>query len=234
MSILKIIGDIRTVLAGNVTDSSLHSLEKPPFRFGLGGGTTTGIKGIGETILWEGKPTISYGDTKHLTTLSSSQFSTPFLMGIDEVAGPQKTERKTLSFEAFYSQLIGSFQQGCVIIGEVHFTKADLIYLLKAPIYHENVLTNKDAYWSKPTGDKNVTAHFFGVLVPSTARKNYPDVERALYHHPLDTKTSHDSHTHVLLKVGGARHLLTTSTFDVITYSVLPLEKIEIISLSSS
>jgi len=64
-----------------VTPSTLRSVEKGMFRFALGGATFSDASGMGETLVIEGVPHISWVKEGKLLSREALKAKSPFLMG---------------------------------------------------------------------------------------------------------------------------------------------------------
>ncbi len=225
---LTVIGDVRTVLEGRVTEKELLSVTPDQFRFALGAGTFSGPEGIGEAIIIESKPFVSWVENQELKTSSGDTLRTPFLVGITHEAKGERQERgffTLTSLNNLYEELSKEFPSGFVFAGRALLSELHGIYLKKPPIYNENINEHQDTYWSKRSIDKNRQVFLFGIIIPKTGESAIPTnlLNRIFYQNPQERAAAFKSHTHTaVVQPPGVRHLLTTSLMDEGVFTVFP------------
>lgn len=254
-TVLKISGNVLYVIEGDVDPTTMQPIRLEDFRFALGSGTSQKPESLGETIVIERKPYISWMEKGKLVTREQTSFSSPFLMGIDDkqILGALVHSQPTppSSIEYLYQELAHRYPMGFAILGCALLAECHTTYLKKAPIHHENINKNHDAYWAAPKKEKNQNVCIFGVVLPETAKEKFPPdvLKRGFYHNPAEPRHhSFDSHTHAALldagpekwphnmneffkslknlPVNGVRHLLTQSILQEATFAIFPLGSI--------
>jgi hypothetical protein len=230
----------------------LQAVGPHQFRFALGAGTFSEEENLGEALVIEGRPHASWLRRKTLHTEGHADIRTPFLMGLDwRAEGGILLHYKPSPFPAlqlFYHDLMLEYPKGVAIAGYVIFDELQSTYLVKPPIYDENVNEHADRYWAKTHIDKQQHACVFGVAISEEASKKYPKkvLERAFYHNPHEaTPSVMLSHTHGGLTakkemgsphkveeffqqlegmtIQSVRHVLTSSTIKEGVFVLFPL-----------
>lgn len=233
---LKILGSVQTILAGRVTDADMKSFNED-FRFALGGGSYAGLHGIGETMVIDGKPYVSWIDGGKLHTESQGDFQCAFLMGIDrqQVAAVSTyfMPAKPVSMQTMYADLTEKYPEGFAILGSAMMAELHAVYLKKPPIFHENINDLQKEYWGSEGVKKEQSALFFGVVIPEQTKAKFASVlSKAFYHNPGDTQNSpFDSHTHVALlqsekTIVGVRHMHTQTLIREGIFTLYPIGNI--------
>jgi hypothetical protein len=208
---LKIIGNVHTVLEGDVSKKNLFEVSLENFAYALGSGVFTEKEGllVGEAIVYENEAYI-YTPDEQLRTRTS--FHTPFLMGVERAPNEQIVVDKETTFAKLYEELLSIYPQGYCLSGNVRCSKLEVAYLKLSPLYHENTNINKEKYWEQENF-KESTLSVFGVVLPSL-------LHSAFYQNPTEKGSSKIfSHTHALFEMQ-ARHLLTQSEIIYAEFSV--------------
>lgn len=252
-SSLKIFGNVLDILEGRVTQRILHSVDSAKFRFALGGSSLCDEHGVGETLIIEGLPHISWVQAGKLCNASQSRAFTPFLMGIDQnqpIEGLQRVSSK-VSLEDFYGELSKNYPMGVAVAGSFRMEELRGVYLKKPPIYHENINEHHASYWSCEQASPQAVVFLFGVVIPPLAKKTFPKevLEKGFYCNPKEKKVlNFDSHTHAAfvdslvrtenlaqfleglkkLKVSSVRHVLTNSIIQEGNFILFPLGEISL------
>lgn len=225
---LTVVGDVRTVLEGRVTEKELLSVAPNQFRFALGAGTFSGLEAVGEAIIIESKPFVSWVEKEELKTSFGSTLRTPFLVGITEETKGERQERgffTLTSLNHLYEELSLEFPSGFALAGRALLSELHGTYLKKPPIYQENINEEQEAYWSKCSVDKNRQVFLFGIVVPKEEESPIPSnlLNRIFYQNPQEKASAFRSHTHTaIVQPPGVRHLLTTSLMDEGVFSIFP------------
>lgn len=199
---LKIIGNVHTVLEGEVTKKNLFNVNLQDFAFALGSGVFTEKHEllVGEAIVYENEAFV-YTPDEQLRT--RAHLATAFLMGVERAPVEQLIVDKETTFAKLYEELLHLYPQGYCITGNVRCSRLEVAYLKLSSIYHENINAHKDKYWEQQQFHES-TLSIFGVVLPSA-------IERAFYLNPNEKGASKIfSHTHALFEMQ-ARHLLTQS-----------------------
>ncbi len=207
---LKIVGDVLCVLEGHVNPKVMHPI--PQFRFALGSGSFSDASRLGETIVLESKPYVSWTEGNKQYTQGQKPITTPFLMGIERDEKPRAllyyrppTPNSLLSC---YEELANQYQEGFAVLGRALFSELHSTYIKKPPIYGENINENTSAYWAQVPIEKQTLACFFGVVIPPT-QDTFPQktLNRAFYKNPHETHGSPlMNHTHAAILKSGSLH----------------------------
>lgn len=249
---LTISGSVLSVLNGVVDEADMHAVGPHHFRFALGSGTFSSLENIGETLIVNGRPHVSWLQGKKVHTEVNSKVSTPFLIGLDEKQQGGTLLRYKPSpspvLQMFYQDLLLDYPTGVAIVGHVIFDELHSTYLTKPPIFGENINEHVDDYWAKKRTDKSQSVTLFGVVLPEEGAKKYPKeiLERAFYQNPHESHpASLYSHTHGGLNetgelgahdkieaffdslgktpIKGVRHILTSSLIREGTFVLFPV-----------
>ncbi len=200
-SILQIAGDVQDVLKGQA--NLLQPIEPMRFRFALGSGSFFDKTAIGETIVIEKVPHISWISKSQPRIQSGRDAKTPFLMGLDEhQTGTELFYYKPaepISLELFYEQTSRQYPEGFAVVGEAQMAALHSTYLKKPPIYGENINEHQADYWMKIPMESHRHLCFFAVVIPSEGKKRFPSevLNKAFYQNPHETnQVPFLSHTH--------------------------------------
>jgi hypothetical protein len=254
---LKISGNVLYVIKGNVDPSTLQPIRSEDFRFALGSGSPHNPKLLGEAIVIERRPYLSWVENGKLITREEPSFESPFLMGIDDkqilgaLIHSEPTPARTLA--DLYLELSQRYPLGFALLGRAQFEKLHTTYLKKAPISHENINTHHKEYWAPLKKEDNCNGCIFSVVLPPEAKLKFPKeiLERGFYKNPAETVDSpFESHTHValldappekwphnmnefykslqMLDPKGVFHCLTESLLSGATFAIFPLKEIVI------
>lgn len=206
-SALKVIGDVKIVLDGLVSDSSMNSHVLEHLSFALGGGSFSGCSCIGEAIVLNQRAYTSYIDPhSHLVTVNGEKdLKSPFLMGIEKEASPSAllhiNLQEGLNLEHFFKH-IGERHHAYAFSGCLLFETLSCTYLKKPPIFQESINEHIEKYWATAERHSPSYAYVFGVVVTDKGRTAFaPELlGRAFYVNPLE-KNKGDllSHTHAAL-----------------------------------
>ncbi len=254
-STLEIAGNVLLVLDGRVDPKAMEPIDLSHFRFALGSGSFSDALRLGETIVIDGKPHISWVEEKKVFTQSQAHINSPFLMGIDQKQkGSDLFHYKPTSLlplQQFYEGLAKQYPKGYAILGNALFSTLHSTYIKKSPIYGENIEENVSAYWAEVPTEKEKIVCFFGVVIPRKSTNSFPEemLKRAFYHNPQESSASTlMSHTHGALLRGDSlsipqgfheffntlnalpidsiRHLLTQSVIREGTFALFPIDYI--------
>jgi len=212
---LKLLGNVLDVIEGRIDASLLHIITPNQFRFALGAGTFSDEHGVGETIVIEGQPYVSWVQRGRLLTDTRAAFKSPFLLGVDATRGVPHRIVKAQSLNQWYQELAIQHPTGVAVAGKVLFAELCTTYIRKPPVFHENINEHHDEYWSRVEVQKDKWVHLFGVVVGTQTPVEV--MQRAFYQNPGEKKGAVvQSHSHVALlgkadEVKGVRHLLTQS-----------------------
>ncbi len=212
---LKLVGDVLDVIEGRINASHLHTVIPAQFQFALGAGTFFDEYGIGETIVIEGQPYVSWVQNGRLITDTHALFKSPFLLGVDAARGKPYRIAKTEPLSQWYQKLAAEHPAGVAVAGKVLFAELCTTYIRKPPVFGENINEHHDEYWSNVELQREKWVHLFGVVVGKGMAGEV--LNRAFYQNPGEKKgVAVQSHSHVALlgkadEVEGVRHLLTQS-----------------------
>lgn len=190
-SLLKISGSACTVSDGYVDEGALHVIRRNQFRFALGVGTFSDIHEMGEAIVLESRPYVTTVQAGVVRTETQEDFSTPFLVGLDahQSAGAflQYKASSPISLHSLYDKILHQHVEGFAIVGYAQASDLQSTYVKKAPIYKENINRKHSEYWARTCFDKNRSICFFGLVLPSEAKKKYPKelLSRLSYENPF-------------------------------------------------
>lgn len=174
-------------------------------------------------------------------------------MGIGREKGVLLEKVNLMSLEMLYQKLADQYPMGCALVGSFQMVKLETIYLKRAPIYHENINTHRELYWSNVESVRGAIVCLFGVVIPAAAKKEFSEeiLSRAFYDNPRDIHhLSFESHTHAAftdrltlasepeallqelehLKIKGVRHVLTSSILQEGKGVIFPLQAIETVN----
>ncbi len=220
---LIILGNVLDVLEGRVQPELLKPTADLNFRFALGGGTFSDEHCIGETLVIEGVTHISWMQHGKIHTDRQPNAMSPFLMGIKkgEPAGILFSVSSPITVEAFYTELFKKYPKGVALAGSAEMVMLEGVYLKKSPIYHENINTHHDTYWSSIDKIPHAKTFLFGVITPLNLFK------KGFYHNPNETNAQpFDNHTHIALldhlEVKMVYHMLTQSILQKGNFTLFP------------
>ncbi len=203
-AILKLSGNVQAVLEGCVTNKTLVPLESSDFSFALGSGTFSISDNLGEALIVDSAPYISWVDGASVRTERHHSLKSPFMLGLDkhQVAAEllyQKPGSTPITLKDLYQELTTQHPQGFAIVGQANFTELDSVYLQKPPIFGANIIQHSADYWKKIPKEANKQACFFGIAIPNQAKKYYSGdlLMSAFYQNPNESNViSMLSHTH--------------------------------------
>lgn len=250
-AILKITGNVRSVLSGKATQ--LQEVNQKEYRFALGSGTFTNPEKIGETLILENRINVSWVENSQVKTGSDAKVYSPFLVGVDN----QQKEKGIYTYtpqtprpiQKLYQELLLQFTQGFAIVGQFLFSELRTTYLKTSPIYEEDINQNAEKYWQNVITDKDRAACLFGVVFPEALKDKSLEASllKALYQSPKESKSFHFmSHTHAALQESGfeegkelfihlktmkpqaIRHLLTQSSIKKALFAIYPIGTIDV------
>lgn len=257
-SILKVSGSALIVSEGRVDALSLHSIHRNQFRFALGAGSFSDMNSIGETLVIESKPFVSWMKEGKITTDTQPDFTSPFLIGVDSHqsvgAFATYTASTPVSIHSLYDKLSRQFPMGFAIVGYALSSEFSSTYLKKPPIFQENINTPNSPYWASNGTRKEEEICFFGLVLPPEARKKYAKelLGRIFYQNPREEESaSFQSHTHAAIIEAGSfvtptemhtfleslkeasirevRHLLTPTMIQEGTFALFPFDDIQVL-----
>lgn len=255
MAILTIFGNVLDILEGRVETKMLRPIKSANFRFALGGSSFSDEHGVGETLLINGIPHITWVENNQLYNESHDNAKSAFLVGLDWNQSsnlPLQTISKNTSIESLYEELALKYPMGIALAGHFKMSKLSCVYLKRPPIYHENVNKLHDKYWSSIENHSPALIFLFGVIIPPKAKETYSAdiLKRAFYQNPSETtQAPFDSHTHGALvdkpadanetqtflddlsqlKVSGVRHVLTSSVIQEGKFCLYPIDQVRAI-----
>ena len=249
---LQIHGDVNLVIDGAVKKSNLQPIKKNQFRYALGLGTFSGEQHLGEALIFESLPYVTWMEKKKAKTETHSQIQSPYLMGI----GPKETPALIFhqkwpfptSLQHFYKDLEKQFPLGFAVAGHACCRGVHATHIKIPPIHKENIFEDAEKYWGEEEIHSTGLFLFFGVNLPAAALKGYLPklVSKGFYTNPLDKKQSNETnHTHgILLKDSppiatesfslpiqeakplGVRHLYVSSQFQEGMFAVYDISQI--------
>ena len=248
MSTLKIFGNIHNILEGNVCSSNIKPVENAHFAFALGGSTFSDQHCIGETLIADGVPHVSWVKNNTLINRSGNGITSPFLMGLDVSQSSDVVIHQTsqITLGSLYDSLSLKYPIGFAVVGSFEMRQCITTYLKKAPIYGENINEHREKYWADVEQNCDVYVCLFGVVIPPAA-KNDPLknkwLDRAFYTNPAEkVSRPYDSHTHVAfvdrlsdsqlqnwgsLKFSGpVRHLISESLILTGHFRLFPIHQV--------
>lgn len=218
-SALKIIGDVRTVLNGCVTESKLQENVLNRLMFGLGGGSFTDCMSLGETIVLN---QIGYGThvdsqvdinadvdvnakDRLIETKGKKDLKSPFLMGLEKNCRPSTLLQVDSTNGIDLNRLYEKFGQGLygyAFVGSILFEKLYCTYLKKSPMFNESINDNVEQYWATTEEHLECYAYLFGVIITEKGINHFPKdmLQKAFYINPLEkNQGAIVSHTHAVL-----------------------------------
>jgi|GEM_PF-2431040 len=206
-SALKVIGDVKIVLNGCVTESLIKDHVLEHLSFALGGGSFSDCSCIGEAIVLNQIGYTSYVNPfSHLVTVKGEKdLKSPFLMGIEKGESPSAllhiSLQEKLTLEQFFKR-IGEHHHAYAFSGCLLFETLSCTYLKKPPIFQESINEHVEKYWATAEKHSPAYAYVFGVVVTDKGRNAFsPELlGKAFYVNPLE-KNKGDllSHTHAAL-----------------------------------
>lgn len=245
---LKIFGSVLNILEGKVSPQNLRPIENAKFRFALGGASFSDERGIGETLIIEGTPHISWVKEGKLITKEAAHAKSPFLMGVCKTEKADLIVQQTspISLLKLYENLSIKYPKGFAILGSFAMETLAATYIKKAPVYRENINLHHEDYWAAEEHHSKVYVCLFGVVIPAAAKQEAMQkkwFERAFYNNPVDKGSRpFDSHTHAaftdrladpLLKdlqhlklTKGVRHLLIDSVIQKGSFLLFPIDEV--------
>lgn len=229
---LHIVGNVLDILEGRVEADLLQSTSSMNFRFALGGATFTDRFAIGETLILDGIPFISWVEHGKVHTAGKKEAMSPFLIGIQQGKGIPIQCSSPTSLESFYGELSEKYPMGVAVEGALKMSLFKGVYLQKAPIYEENINTHSDLYWSSIHEIPDAIIRLFGVIIPQKGMESIlaSELARAFYQNPNDKGIApFKSHTHAALltsqgTISMVYHMLTPSLIEKGTFNLFPLK----------
>lgn len=204
---LKVIGDVKIVLNGLVSEAVMNSHVLEHLSFALGGGSFSDCSCIGEAIVLNQIGYTSYvNPSSHLITVKGEKdLKSPFLMGIEKGERPTALLGINMQEELTLQQLfkrIGEQYYAYAFTGCLLFETLSCTYLKKPPIFQESITDHIEKYWATAEKHSPAYAYVFGVVVTEKGRSAFSCelLGRAFYVNPLE-KNKEDllSHTHAAL-----------------------------------
>lgn len=206
-SVLKVIGDVKIVLNGYVTESCMEGYVLDRLSFALGGGSFFDCSCLGEAIILNQIGYTSHvSSPPHLLTIKGEKdLRSPFLMGIEKGGRPSALlhidVQTGIGLEQFFER-IGQRFPAYAFVGCFLFDTLSCTYLKKAPIFQESINENVGKYWATAEKHSPCYAYVFGVVVTEKGRHSFSNelLQRAFYVNPLEkNKGQILSHTHAAL-----------------------------------
>lgn len=234
-NILKIAGNVNTVLNGQINEAVMHLQDLTQLRFALGAGSFSNCSCVGETLVLNHVAYMSYlNEQSQLVTLQGQTgLMSPFLMGLGTECTPVETihfkNSEKITLNAFYEKTGNDFS-AYGVAGSVLFDPLECSYLQKPPIFGENINEHVEKYWAKTEVIPQCVANIFGVVIRDKGHNVLPKelLEKAFYKNPLEkNKTSVISHTHAVLLDAGARHIFTQSIIKEGVFSIFDISDIK-------
>lgn len=215
-STLKLVGNVLLVLEGCVNPKVIQPIEPAQFNFALGSGTFSSEQQVGEALVINGKPYISWQENNKLVTQTQAEMQSPFLMGLDKEQKPSEllyykptaTSTAPISLATLYEELAKQHHTGFAIVGHAKFEEFDTTYIKKPPIFGEVLIEHPADYWGQSESEKQKSVCFFGVVITNKEKKNYPNelLRKAFYQNPHESQVSSCfGHTHGSVVQGGLR-----------------------------
>ena len=207
-------GNVLSVLEGEVDAAHLHAIAPSQFTFALGAGTFSDSHCIGETLILDTIPHVSWVEKGELHTKTAPSLKSPFLLGIQVTPSEGITRyQKFLSpktLQSLYQDLSRGFPSGFALLSCSSLESAHSTYLKKPPIFHENINENSASYWASSDPEQKKIAHTFGVVIPAAAKERFaPELlQRAFYQNPKESHLAQlQSHTHAAFLKTPPAHL---------------------------
>lgn len=206
-STLKIIGNIKTVLNGCVTEACLNEHALNYLKFGLGAATFSSCSCLGESVVLNKMGYSSYLDDKNqlIIRTGTTDLKSPFLMGLENDCQPSKLLEINSPRGIMLNQLFNTLGEGLLayaFTGCLLFENLQSSYLIKPPIFNEPINDNVVKYWAKTDEHTQCYTHLFGVVIKEQGKKTFSSeiLQKAFYVNPLEINQNEIlSHTHAVL-----------------------------------
>ncbi|MFZ4099974.1 MAG: hypothetical protein ACOYKZ_06595 [Chlamydiia bacterium] len=200
---LHILGDVRSVLEGRVTEALCSNVPSHTFSFALGAGTFSSLDGLGETLVLAGQPSVCWKGAQGPITETHSTVRSPFLVGVSSMTPdiflPWDPASPT-PLSALYAELLHRCPQGFLMVAYGVFASLKATYIQSAPTKGENINEHSDQYWAPLEEHAQQTACVVAICLPShaTAWLSIEELNRVFYHNPRETsqQTAFFSHSH--------------------------------------
>jgi hypothetical protein len=207
VSVLKILGDVNTVLGGKVSESSLQRDILKQVRFGLGAASFSDCACVGETVILNQRGYSTYVNKENRLELDQGEqgLRSPFIMGLEPECQPSSLFHIQCPQGIALSQLfqdLGDEVPAYAFVGSVLFKELFCSYLKKPPIFSEPINENVEKYWAKTEELHQCHTYVFGVVIKEKGKESLdPDLlKKAFYINPLDKGQGNFlSHTHAAL-----------------------------------
>lgn len=204
---LKIIGDVKTVLNGNVDENNLQEKVLEHLKFALGAGSFSDCTCVGESIIFNQKGYTCYVDNHgNIKTEKDEQgLKSPFLMGLEINTQPNISLNIDYPNGIALNELFDNIGQdfyAYAYVGCLLFENLACSYIKVPPIYKENINENSEKYWAKTENHPNCYTYLFGVVIREAGIHKLPPelLQQAFYVNPLEkNKSATLSHTHAAL-----------------------------------
>jgi hypothetical protein len=246
-----VVGDVRDVLKGDLTQSSYFNESTSNLIMELGAGAFRSVNRTGEMLVFDGKAYVQSSDkaTNYVMEVADSVM-TPFFVGMTTRVSPtaiyllESNGKKNYTVDLLYQTLSQRHGRLFAVFGIGEFSEVDTSAIKLAPIYGESLLdpANKDKYFHSLSPINGKVGIFFGAVNnPSKEQPPGYDVsieERMFYVNPTDRGSlTLQSHTHILVTsnqtipfesdysgrtiLGMARSLTVVNVYHLLTQSIL-------------
>ncbi len=246
-----VVGDVRHVLRGDLTQSLYSNESTSNIVMAIGAGAFGSVDRTGEMLVFDGKAYVKSADRATNYGMEvSNRVMTPFSVGLVMGVSPtaiyvvESNGKKEYTVDLLYQTLSQKHGRLFAVFGIGQFEEIDPSAIKLAPIYGESLLdpANRDKYFHSLSPIISRVGVFFGVVNnPSKEPPAGYDMnveERVFYVNPTDRGSlGLQSHTHVLITanqtiryepnysgdaiLGMARSLTVVDVYHLLTQSVL-------------
>ena len=200
---LQILGDVRSVLEGRVTEALCSEVPAHTFSFALGAGTFSSLECLGETLILAGQPSVCWKGSQGPITETQSLVRSPFLVGVASMTPdlflPWDPALPT-PLSSLYAELLHQCPQGFLMVAYGVFSSLKATYIQAPPTKGENINEHSDKYWALLEEYPHQTACVLAICLPSHATPwlSFEELNRVFYHNPRETsqQPAFFSHSH--------------------------------------
>lgn len=220
-SVLKITGDVKTVLNGLIDESNMNDTVLDQLKFALGAGSCSTCACVGESIVLN-----QIGYSCHLnnqgeliTDKAAVGFRSPFLMGVELDSQPSSlleiNYQEGITLNELFNDIgftlknaktrlndVEPTLKAYALVGCLLFKNLACTYLKKPPIFKENINQQVEKYWAKAEDHPDCYVYLFSVVIREAGQKHFSSnlLEKAFYVNPQENNQGTTlSHTHAVL-----------------------------------
>ncbi|MFQ5957152.1 MAG: hypothetical protein ACE5KK_05215 [Candidatus Brocadiales bacterium] len=220
-----VVGDVRRVLSGSLSDEDFVGQDSSQILFSLGAATLEKTAGTGELLTLNGISYVKSVDKEKGYTVETTRHGirTPYSFGIRKGTSADSLQHITTKDGVTIGELYKSFSEvypgAYAVFGIGHFKELSMVALKSPPIHGEEIMgaEERSKYFHPTKVVRNSEAMFFGIVDGQPSPGSSSEIKDRIFykHYASVNQTGLRSHSHAAVNAGSPGKFLYQRAADI-------------------